>query len=307
MAKELVQSVTIEGTAKHFRGVMQRLNILWDGSWTASNGEILEFEEKRLITRSVNTDSTQFVQYADKTPPNRTSWLVKSSKPVTEEEFQSKIPAIRARFAKGPDDHPEDHTKPWKTAGVEVWELPGNKSQVDFIDTYAPHSPFVAGEALWLPIGPAFLEFSEAILERPEIVIVQEKAAWLTKQASDEIQVRIPEIVQIIESWIPKQLFRSEEAYEAALAEYLEGRGITAPEQQGTSLVDILAANGIGIEAKLNPNRSEYDRLVGQIVRHLENHGNVIVLIVRPDKRDLLEEYKSRFAGDNRVIFVTKP
>lgn len=307
MAKEPVQSVAIEGTAKHFRGVMQRLKILWGGSWTTSNGEILEFEEKRLITRSVNTDSARFVQYADETPPNRTSWLVKSSKPVTEEEFQSRIPAIRARFAKGPDDYPEDHTKPWKTAGVEVWELPGNKSQVDFLDAYAPHSPFVAGEALWLPIGPAFLEFSEAILERPEIVVVQEKAAWLTKQAPDEIQMRIPEIVQIVESWTPKQRYRNEEAYQAALAEYLEGHGITAPEQQGASLIDILAANGVGIEIKLTPDRSGYDRLSGQIIRHLNNYGSVIVLIIRPDKRDLLKEYQSLFAGDNRVIFVTKP
>lgn len=120
------------------------------------------------------------------------------------------------------------------------------------------------------------------------------------------VQMHMPEIAQEIEQWIPKQRFRSEEAYEAALAEYLEGRGIAAPEQQGACLVDILAAHSTGIEIKLKPNRSEYDRLVGQVKRHLGEYDNVIVLIIQPDKRDLLKEYMSLFADDSRVVFITK-
>lgn len=129
---------------------------------------------------------------------------------------------------------------------------------------------------------------------------------WQTKQAPEGIQKRVPDILKTIENWIPKQRFRNEEAYEAALAEYLSGQGIEAPEQQGMSLTDILAAHGIGVEIKLNPDRSEYDRLSGQIIRQLEEFGVVVVLIVRPDKRDLLEEYKARFDYDSRVTFITK-
>lgn len=127
---------------------------------------------------------------------------------------------------------------------------------------------------------------------------------WLTKRASEQVQMRVPEIIQAIQKWVPKQRYKAEEAYVAALAEYLVGLGIDAPEQQGKSLTDILAAHGIGTEVKLTPDRSEYDRLAGQIMRQLEEYGIVIVLILRPDKRDLLEEYKSRF--DDRVIFITK-
>jgi hypothetical protein len=134
----------------------------------------------------------------------------------------------------------------------------------------------------------------------------QVKPQWLTKRAPEDVQKRAPEIVQVIDNWIPKQRYRTEEAYRAALAEHLEGHGITAPEQQGASLTDILAAHGIGIESKLKPDRSEYDRLAGQILRQLGEFGVVVVLILRPDRRDLLDEYKSLFAGDDRVVFMTK-
>ena len=70
--------------------------------------------------------------------------------------------------------------------------------------------------------------------------------------------------------------------------------------------LQILAAYGIGIEVKVNPDRGEYDRLSGQIIRQLEEFGVVIVLIIRPDKRDLLEEYKIRFVHDKRVTFIVK-
>jgi hypothetical protein len=127
---------------------------------------------------------------------------------------------------------------------------------------------------------------------------------WLTKQAPENVQMHVPEIVQAIEKWVPKQRYATEETYEAALAEYLVGLGIDAPEQQGRSLTDILAAQGIGVEVKLRPSRAKYDRLSGQIMRQLEEFGVVVVLILRPDKRDLLNEYSARF--DDRVIFVIK-
>jgi len=139
-----------------------------------------------------------------------------------------------------------------------------------------------------------------------ERVRLRSMPKWLTKRASEEVQVEATGVVKTIEGWIPKQRYRQEESYVAALAEYLEGQGIKASEQQGASLTDILATYGIGIEAKANPDRGEYDRLSGQIMRQLEEFGIVIVLIIRPDKRDLLEEYESRFAHDQRVTFIVK-
>lgn len=129
---------------------------------------------------------------------------------------------------------------------------------------------------------------------------------WLTKRTSEETQLEATCVVKTIEDWIPKQRYKIEETYVAALAEFLEGKGIKAPEQKGASLTDILAKLGIGIEVKINPSRGEYDRLCGQIIRQLEEFGIVIVLIIRPDNRDLLEEYKSRFVHDQRVIFIVK-
>lgn len=130
---------------------------------------------------------------------------------------------------------------------------------------------------------------------------------WSIKQASEKIRLQVPLVTELIHEWVPKGRFRTEEAYEAALAEYLVGQGISAPEQQGASLVDILASQGIAVEIKLTPGRSEYDRLCGQIMRQLEEFGIVVVLIIRPDKRDLLDEYQNRFDGDERVVFINKP
>jgi hypothetical protein len=146
----------------------------------------------------------------------------------------------------------------------------------------------------------------EGVQALEEMERSQVKPQWLTKRAPEDVQKHVPEIVQVIDNWIPKQRYRTEEAYRAALAEHLEGYGITAPEEQGASLTDILAAHGIGIETKLKPDRSEYDRLTGQILRQLGEFGVVVVLILRPDRRDLLDEYKSLFAGDDRVVFMTK-
>lgn len=303
--KDLVQSAIVRGTAAQLRGMLQRLETLWDGSWTSSSGEVLNFSEKR-VTETLRGPASEFPQHIDKTRPDRTSWVVKSEDPVTEEQRQSKIPAIRRRFARGPDDRPEDYTDPWKTAGIEVWELPGSRVRIDFIDAYAPYSRLVAGEALWIPIGSAFEEFTRVILQEVERISSHSEPKWLTRKARDEVRAQVPDVIQTIEGWIPKQRYRSEESYQAALAEYLLGHGIEAPEQQGMSLTDILAASGIGIELKLNPDRNDYDRLCGQIMRQLEEFGIVVVLIIRPDKRDLLEEYISRFAHDDRVIFITK-
>lgn len=53
---------------------------------------------------------------------------------------------------------------------------------------------------------------------------------WMTKQAPEKVQAQANGIVKVVEEWIPKQRYKHEEAYVAALAEYLEGRGIKAPE-----------------------------------------------------------------------------
>ena len=128
----------------------------------------------------------------------------------------------------------------------------------------------------------------------------------MKKQASDESKLQASGIIKLIKDWTPKQRYQYEESFVSALSEYLEGKGIKAPEQEGGSLTDILAAYGIGIEVKVKPDRSEYDRLLGQIIRQLEEFGFVIVLLFRTDKRDLLREYEDKFINDPRVVFIVK-
>ena len=139
-----------------------------------------------------------------------------------------------------------------------------------------------------------------------ERVKLQKMPRWMKKQASDESKLQASGIIKLIKDWTPKQRYQYEESFVSALSEYLEGKGIKAPEQEGGSLTDILAAYGIGIEVKVKPDRSEYDRLLGQIIRQLEEFGFAIVLLFRTDKRDLLREYEDKFINDPRVVFIVK-
>jgi len=87
-------------------------------------------------------------------------------------------------------------------------------------------------------------------------------------------------VLTAIKEWTPRRRRNSEEGYKIELREYFENNdNYTVSEETGESNVDLVVNKIIAIECKKNPNLSEYDRLFGQIARHLNYFNYVVALI----------------------------
>jgi hypothetical protein len=64
-------------------------------------------------------------------------------------------------------------------------------------------------------------------------------------------------------------------------------------EEFGESNVDLLVNGKHSIEIKKDPQLGEYDRLFGQLARHLQHQRNVIALIFDAPSEDKLSNFVS--------------
>ena len=64
-------------------------------------------------------------------------------------------------------------------------------------------------------------------------------------------------------------------------------------EEFGESKCDLLVRREYSIEVKKDPDLAEYDRLFGQIARHLQHQCKVIVLILEATRRDKYDTFTS--------------
>ncbi|MFQ5978578.1 MAG: hypothetical protein ACE5OZ_10670 [Candidatus Heimdallarchaeota archaeon] len=117
-------------------------------------------------------------------------------------------------------------------------------------------------------------------------------------------------IVQIIREWVPAKRHRTEGEYQTELRSLLEYKhNYSVKEEAGSTQVDILVENEIPIELKKNPNRGDFDRLSGQIVRHIEAYGKLVIVLCQLQTRDLFNEYKNRFEeqySSDQLIWIEK-
>ena len=62
-------------------------------------------------------------------------------------------------------------------------------------------------------------------------------------------------------------------------------------EEFGESKIDLLVRKEYAIEIKKDPDLGEYDRLFGQLARHLQNQCKVIVLILEATRKDKFDKF----------------
>jgi len=165
--------VVIRGTVDHFRALMERLALLHrkDG-WASTSGERLGFWEVRKKSRelvAVGPDQAPSVQIrrkdgstyprprpqkhyrdVDITPPTRGTWRVSK------------------RGGNG-------------GAGIEVYGQPDGTVRLDFLDGYAPGLAVANG---FPPIGPAFDEFTQMVIEEARGMVKPIPDASLRDDAS---------------------------------------------------------------------------------------------------------------------------
>ncbi len=131
------------------------------------------------------------------------------------------------------------------------------------------------------------------------------------KLKTEKVNIEFEGLIKVIGSWSPARGRNSEEAYKIELRGHLESQGFSLNEEYGQSKSDLLVNTKYAIETKKAPDIGEYDRMFGQIARHLQHHRNVIALIMDAPSADNFENFASLVdaylnRGDNVVSVMKK-
>lgn len=86
--------------------------------------------------------------------------------------------------------------------------------------------------------------------------------------------------------WSPGRRRNSEGEYKIELRSHLKSLQYEANEEFGESNFDLLINKRYAIEIKKDPKLGDYDRLFGQLARHLQYQPRVIALIFDAPSED---------------------
>src|SRR5207244_398989 len=98
-------------------------------------------------------------------------------------------------------------------------------------------------------------------------------------------------LIREIRAWTPARRRNSEGEYKIELRKYLESLKYQLNEEFGESKYDLLIVQQYAVEVKKDPDLAEYDRLFGQIARHLQHQCKVIVLIFEASRKDKYDNF----------------
>jgi hypothetical protein len=102
---------------------------------------------------------------------------------------------------------------------------------------------------------------------------------------------RFSGLIREIRNWTPARRRNSEGEYKIELRKHLESLKYELNEEVGESNFDLLVCREYAIEMKKDPDQAEYDRLFGQVARHLQHQRKVIVLIFQASRKDKLDNF----------------
>ena len=100
-------------------------------------------------------------------------------------------------------------------------------------------------------------------------------------------------IVKDIRLWSPARRRNSEGEYKIELRSHLKSLGHEVNEEFGESNFDLLVNKIYAIEIKKDPKLGEYDRLFGQLARHLQHQLRVVALIFDAPGEDNFNNFSS--------------
>ncbi len=107
-----------------------------------------------------------------------------------------------------------------------------------------------------------------------------------SKTKTERKDAEFERVLRDIRLWSPGRRRNSEGEYKIELRAHLKSLGYRLDEEFGESNVDLLVNGKHSIETKNDPQLSEYDRLFGQLARHLQHQRNVIALIFDAPSED---------------------
>lgn len=98
-------------------------------------------------------------------------------------------------------------------------------------------------------------------------------------------------LIKDVRYWAPARRRNREAEYKIELRKHLESLGHKLNEEFGESRYDLLVGKQFAIELKKDPDLAEYDRLFGQLARHLQHQCKVIVLILEATRNDEYDNF----------------
>lgn len=98
-------------------------------------------------------------------------------------------------------------------------------------------------------------------------------------------------LTKAVRDWTPDRRRSSEETYKVELRAHLKSLDYELNEEYGESKFDLLVRRKFAIEIKKDPDLGEYDRLFGQVARHLQHQCKVIVLILEASRKDKYDNF----------------
>lgn len=117
-------------------------------------------------------------------------------------------------------------------------------------------------------------------------------------------------LINDVRMWSPARRRNNEEGYKVELRKHLESIGYLLDEEFGESNFDLLINKKYAIEIKKDPNLSDYDRLFGQLARHLEYKSNIIALLMDTPSEDKFRDFTlivdKYFNVDDKSVEVIK-
>jgi hypothetical protein len=103
-------------------------------------------------------------------------------------------------------------------------------------------------------------------------------------------------LVGDIEKWIPHRRCRSEGEYQMDLYYHLERLAYRVRMEEGGTLADILVNDQFPIEVKKDPGAPEYDRALGQLIKHSRAYGSIVAVVCDVKRLDQFEDFKETVA-----------
>lgn len=117
-------------------------------------------------------------------------------------------------------------------------------------------------------------------------------------------------IVNHIRAWSPARRRNSEGEYKIELRSHLKSLRYAVKEEFGESNFDLLVEGTYAIEIKKDPKLADYDRLFGQLARHLQHQRRVVVVIFDAPGEDNFENFSTLvdqyLNKDEKVVEIIK-
>lgn len=132
----------------------------------------------------------------------------------------------------------------------------------------------------WTELPKIFCEFAKEKSDWADVIeIIKSKLPDIDKSQNPKINKDFEKSITKISEWKPQRKRFNEEGYKIELRAFLQDNNLLVEEEKGDSNIDLLINKTVAVELKKDPTTSEYDRLFGQIARHLMLYKYLVVVI----------------------------